>query len=105
MKTALITSVFALCALVSSNAYSQDKKIVTTDSSADSSLCAAIAKDRPLLIQKRLREARLTKDKAKRVLRCNGLSLSEFAYKHNSSKTIAKLSLEPSLNQLAKNSL
>lgn len=105
MKTLLITAGIALLSLTSAPSSAHSKQVVTTDSSADSSLCAAIIKDKPVVITKRLKQARLRKHQAKEVLFCNGLSLSEFAQKHNSYKAIAHLRLEPSQEQLANNNI
>lgn len=105
MKTLLLTAGIALLSFTSTQslAHSKAKSIVSADSSADSSLCVAIAKDKPLLISKRLRLARLSKHKVKDVLVCNGMSASEFAYKHNAFKAIARLDLTADKEHYAHN--
>ncbi|WP_372766322.1 DUF3718 domain-containing protein [Pseudoalteromonas sp.] len=105
MKTLLLTAGIALLSFTSTQslAHSKVKSVVSADSSADSSLCVAIAKDNPLLILKRLKQAGLRKHQAKDVLRCNGMSASEFAYKHNAFKAIARLDLATDKERYAHN--
>lgn len=103
MKTLLIAAGVTLLSLTSTSSLANHKQVVTSDSSADSSLCAAIIRDKPLIILKRLKQARLRKHQAKEVVLCNGLSLSEFAHKHNAYKAIAKLNLATHTEQLANN--
>jgi len=106
MKTLLLTASIALLSFTSTQSVAHNKTpaIVSADSSADSSLCVAIAKDKPLLILKRLKQARLNKHQAKKVLRCNGMTASEFAYKHNAYKAIARLNLAEEKERYAHNS-
>lgn len=108
MKTALISGLIVLTSFVSmsanahnSNAHNSVKRIVTSDSTAESSFCAAILKDKPLLINERLKEIRSTKERAINTIRCNGLSVTEFASKHNATKAIASLGLSDNQNQIA----
>jgi pyruvate formate-lyase activating enzyme-like uncharacterized protein len=103
MKTTLIFGLVLIAPLVSTsiNAHSNFKRIVKTDSSAESHFCAAILKDKPLLIRKRLRETHSTKSNAINTILCNGLTVAEFAHKHNATKAIANLGLSDSQNQIA----
>jgi hypothetical protein len=103
MKTTLIFTLVAFISFVSTstNAHNNFKRIVKTDSSAETSFCAAILKDKPLLIKQRLRETHSTKKRAINTIRCNGLTVAEFAHKYNATKAIASLGLSAKQNQLA----
>lgn len=108
MKVIIISSLIATCTFLapSASAHSDNTtSFIPKDYTVDSSLCAAIAKDQLTMINRRLKDARLTKHAAKKVLRCNGLSLSEFAHKYNANKAIASLNLKPGTTRLAQNKL
>lgn len=108
MKVIIISSLIAACTFLapSTSAHSNHApNFVAKDNTDTSRLCAAIAANNLNIIERRLRDARLTKQNAKRVLKCNGLPLSEFAHKHNANKAIASLNLKPTTTRLAQNKL
>lgn len=71
---------------------------VTTIKAADdyftSSVCVAIAKNKPLKIAKYLKQNHISSYQAKKNITCNNQDLATFAHKHQAFKSIAYLQLD-----------
>jgi hypothetical protein len=63
-----------------------------TDSSRETQLCMAIARDKKTNFQKAVRDSGLSMKHVKRSLRCNEKTIEEFAYQHSAKRILAMLS-------------
>lgn len=63
-----------------------------TDSSRETQLCMAIARDKKVSFKKAVRESGLSMKHIQKGLRCNEKTIEEFAYQHSAKRILAMLS-------------
>lgn len=84
MKLFTITLSAAALMLTFNTEAHENHKLKAADTSISTEVCMAVASNKPLSLHRTLRENRLSLSKVTKNIRCNGLTLHEFATKHSS---------------------
>lgn len=91
--TTLLTAALMTIAITSDSVSAHTiSSYEATDSSRETQLCMAIARDKKVSFKKAVRESGLSLKQVQKGLRCNEKSLEEFAYQHSAKRILAMLS-------------
>lgn len=83
MKLLTITLSAAALMLTFNTEAHANHTLKAADASISTELCMAVASNKPLSLHRVLKENRLSLKKVAKNIRCNGLTLHEFATKHS----------------------
>lgn len=96
MKTVtLLLSLGMSLAVVSGSAVAHQVKFEAADSSPGTELCMAVASNKPLTIQRTLKENNIPKQRMVNVLKCNDMSVGKFVSEFGLSRSAGMLNITP----------
>lgn len=93
--TALLLSLGVTLAAASSTVSAHQVTFEAADNSPGTELCMAVASNKPLTIQRTLKENHMPKQRMMNVLKCNDMSVGKFVAEYGLTRSANMLNLTP----------